>query len=111
MDAQDVADYALVTCNSEAAIAEHFDIDEEDVAELLLDATVERCPGCDWWHEAGELVDDNGDLVGCDQCREKDASWFGSPSLADAPVVSQPTSMSKLPLKSSLTLTIRPTTH
>jgi len=71
IDATDVADYALGTCNSEAEIAEHFDIEEEDVIDLLLDANVERCPGCDWWHEAGELVNDDGELVGCDQCREK----------------------------------------
>ena len=55
-DIADIGYYALGTCKSEAAIAEHFDIDEDDVPELLLDANVERCPGCDWWHEAGELV-------------------------------------------------------
>jgi len=28
-----------------------------------------RCPGCGWWFEVGELVDDAGDLVGCQDCR------------------------------------------
>jgi hypothetical protein len=39
----------------------------------LADGNLERCPGCEWWFEAGELVDDEDDedeLVCCQDCRE-----------------------------------------
>lgn len=36
----------------------------------LADCNLERCEGCGWWFEAGELVDDEDELVGCQNCRE-----------------------------------------
>jgi hypothetical protein len=39
---------------------------EDDLCEF-----VERCQGCDWWMHPGELVDEEGEVVGCDQCRPK----------------------------------------
>ncbi|MCX6055169.1 MAG: hypothetical protein NTZ74_09700 [Chloroflexi bacterium] len=40
------------------------------VESYLADCNLERGPGCEWWFEAGELVDDEGELVGCQDCRE-----------------------------------------
>ena len=37
----------------------------------LADCNLERCPGCEWWFESGELVDDEGELVGCPECRDE----------------------------------------
>ncbi len=44
----------------------------EEVEEGLLDLNLERCKGCDWWFESGELVNGAGDVVGCGDCRGKD---------------------------------------
>lgn len=51
--------------------------DDYDVSELedeLLEASVpiERCKGCDWWFECGELTDDDGEPSDCKDCREED---------------------------------------
>jgi hypothetical protein len=43
----------------------------EEVEDLLADYNLERCPGCEWWMEAGLLIDEHLDVVGCDQCREQ----------------------------------------
>ena len=71
-----VADYALGTCRSNAEIADRFDLDIDEVEEVLLDANIERCSLCGWWYESGELTPDedteeySDDLVGlCQDCR------------------------------------------
>jgi hypothetical protein len=44
-------------------------LDPDDVIESLLGINIERCLFCDWWFESHELVDGEGEFVGCDQCR------------------------------------------
>jgi hypothetical protein len=42
----------------------------EKLVDKLLDLNVEQCPTCRWWVEAGELVDDDGDVdKHCANCR------------------------------------------
>jgi hypothetical protein len=38
----------------------------------LADGNLERCPGCEWWFDAGELVDEDGELVGRQDCRDSE---------------------------------------
>lgn len=62
------------TCDSVEHALMHLelDADPEEVADQLLDVDLERCGGCGWWMEPGELVDDEGDVVGCGDCRGGD---------------------------------------
>ena len=46
--------------------------DYQDVLEALEELNLERCALCEWWFEAGELVDDEGIVVGCGQCRDSE---------------------------------------
>lgn len=45
-------------------------VDPEEAEDQLLDVSLERCKGCGWWFEPGELIDENNEVVGCDQCRK-----------------------------------------
>lgn len=63
-----VADYALGTCDSPAAIAQCFDMPEEDVEERLLDFSVEPCEGCGWWSESSDLAEEGAEGF-CSDCR------------------------------------------
>lgn len=69
---ENVYRYLEGTCNSAHMAIEYFDLDctIEDVEEAMLDMNLEQCPMCGWWTESCELVDDEGDVVGCDQCRK-----------------------------------------
>lgn len=48
------------------------EVSTEDALESLLDIGIELCDGCDHWMESGELVNDDGEVVGCSQCRGGD---------------------------------------
>ena len=63
--------YLEGTCNSLDIALERFDIalEVEDLEDMLLDLGIERCPDCGWWMESSELVDEDSEVVGCDQCR------------------------------------------
>lgn len=39
------------------------------IEEKIGDLNLERCCDCDWWCEAGELVDEDGEVVPCESCR------------------------------------------
>lgn len=43
----------------------------DEIHEGLEERNLVSCPGCGWWMEAGEIVDDGGEEVGCGDCREK----------------------------------------
>jgi hypothetical protein len=45
------------------------DVDPEELEEAVEDRNLERCSGCDWWMESHELIDDDGEVVGCRDCR------------------------------------------
>lgn len=69
---REIADYLTGTCNSIDQALDRLDLEfpVEDVEERLLDVNLERCPICDWWMDSAELVNEAGDVVGCDTCRE-----------------------------------------
>ena len=54
---------------SEHELAEKYELDDMTILDILADANIERCPTCEWWVEAGELVDDENELVSCLTCR------------------------------------------
>ena len=66
-----VYQYLEGTCHSATDAIYYFDLDctEEEVEEKMLELNLEVCPGCGWWVESYELVDENGELVYCDHCR------------------------------------------
>lgn len=68
-------DRALGSADGPAQLVASLDLDdsyEELVEELLLDANVEECPECGWWHDSGELVDEDGEPGSCVSCRNQD---------------------------------------
>lgn len=76
-DAIRLAKHVQGTCLSVEQALETLEIDADaDEAEEALEAqNYERCAGCGWWFESSELIDDDDNVVGCDQCRpqEQDA--------------------------------------
>lgn len=70
-----IADSLSGTCDSiEMVLArmdeESEDYDTEQIENDLLDHDLERCPGCSWWFECGELFSDNDKECGkCKDCR------------------------------------------
>ena len=67
-----VYSYLIDSCYTPSQAIEYFDLDctPEDVEEKMLDYGIEICPGCGWWVESGELVDDDGNLILCENCRK-----------------------------------------
>ncbi len=59
-----VAARAVGTTDSPAALAERFDVDEDDVEEMLSAEGAETCPGCGWWFWIESL---DADFY-CDDC-------------------------------------------
>jgi len=68
---ENVLSYLEGTCNSIEAAIERFDLDAsvEEIESYTLDNNLECCPGCGWWMESHELIDEDDNVVGCDQCR------------------------------------------
>lgn len=80
-DLQRLAEELQGTADSIETALERLDIDADDVSvddieDQLLEVSLERCQGCDWWHESNELApdpeteDDDDSLYGyCADCR------------------------------------------
>lgn len=68
-----IAEHLEGTCSLISSVLDklELDFDPSDVEDRLLSLNVERCSGCDWWMESSDLVDADGEVVGCDQCRKK----------------------------------------
>src|SRR5262245_45587396 len=47
------------------------DYADDEVEDQLCGAGLELCPGCGWWFESGELIDDDNEVVGCEDCRRE----------------------------------------
>jgi hypothetical protein len=78
MTARDLADKIhqdlLGTCESLSKYQDEYsEIETDDLEEALMEFNVERCAGCGWWYESGDLVDEdlNEETTGyCADCRE-----------------------------------------
>jgi hypothetical protein len=66
--AKRIADLAEGTCKSESELADKFEVDEDQVIEACLDFGIERCMGCGWWCESGELEEVDNEFY-CGDCR------------------------------------------
>lgn len=64
----------LGTCESVGHYIDRLNLDlsDDDLEDEMLTANIETCPHCGWWMESGDLLDDDGNVVGCDQCRDDD---------------------------------------
>jgi hypothetical protein len=57
------------TCTSVSEIADQLDLSEDDTEELMLDANMELCGGCGWWHACSDLeFDESRNLGFCRDC-------------------------------------------
>jgi hypothetical protein len=65
----EIVDTVTGYANGYTSAMAQFDIEAEDLDELLANANIEKCDGCDWYFESGELIDDNEEVVGCKDCR------------------------------------------
>ena len=45
------------------------DVEVDDMGEAI-EWYIERCKGCDWWHEVGELANPDGEDGFCKDCRD-----------------------------------------
>jgi hypothetical protein len=66
-----VAAHLEGTCAGVEAVIDRFELHVEPDAleDALLDVSLERCPGCGWWMASSALVDEEGSVVGCEECR------------------------------------------
>jgi DNA-directed RNA polymerase sigma subunit (sigma70/sigma32) len=64
----------LGTADSPEKVAEKLDLPYDSVEELetiASDANLEQCSECEWWVEAGELVDEDGEVTVCSSCQRR----------------------------------------
>lgn len=73
-----LANQLLGTCKSiESVLDQDDELDAlrdcsiDDLEDMVISKNVERCDGCDWWFESGDLVDENNEPVGCEDCRKE----------------------------------------
>lgn len=72
----DLAYLLLGTCTNISVEIERLELDDLiDWEDEMLTAGVEPCKGCAWWHESGDLIDneegDDSKTGYCPQCREE----------------------------------------
>ena len=71
----EVADAIIGTCDTTRKYIEWlFDkygikITSDQLKDELLSRNIEICPGCGWWCESDELVDEDSNVVFCENCR------------------------------------------
>jgi len=67
----EIADIFLGTCRTIGSVIDQYELDKtvEEVEDLLLDYSIERCPECEWWVESIELMDENDEPTPCDGCK------------------------------------------
>ena len=46
----------------------NFDLEVDEIEDIMADANYERCPECGWFKECGELVDAEGEPRACSEC-------------------------------------------
>jgi hypothetical protein len=68
-DIEKICDTVVSYATGYESVIREFEIEPEELEELLLDNDIEKCEGCDWFFHSYDLVDDDGELVGCRDCR------------------------------------------
>lgn len=59
------------TCGeADEFVIEEFGITQEQIEEIMAEENYEKCPECQMWVEAYELVDDDSEECPCDNCRK-----------------------------------------
>jgi hypothetical protein len=71
--AEDIKEYLLGTCNTDADAADVFGISEDRVLDLVIEAEIECCTCCGWWHEDWEMSDINGADLVCLDCFDEES--------------------------------------
>lgn len=66
----EIVDACTTLSLGEFRMRERFDLSVEELADLLLDFDVERCPSCKLHTDSHALFDHNGNIDGhCNNCR------------------------------------------
>lgn len=52
-------------------LADEFGCGVVDIESAMADMNYERCPECDWWVEAGELINDKEEPCPCSSCQPR----------------------------------------
>jgi hypothetical protein len=67
----DIIDRVANQGDGESWAMSAFDLELEEVEEIMEDANYERCPDCGHWVEAGELADDDCEPRPCYNCKPR----------------------------------------
>lgn len=70
-DINDLVDTVTGYADGFERARQRYKLEVEELEELLLDENIQQCEGCNWYVEAGELVDEQGVVNLCESCREK----------------------------------------
>lgn len=61
------------SCQTTWAIADQYDVDEDEVEEGLLEHNIEACPHCGFWVESCDILfGQNDEPVACYGCSDPD---------------------------------------
>ena len=70
-----IVEYMKGTTKNEDDVIDWFElnltfpkIEEYDITEIMLEFGLERCPGCGWWVNSFELIDEESEEKLCDSC-------------------------------------------
>lgn len=68
---RELCDIAVSCGDADMQIAGKYDIEGEELEDLLLDNNIERCTNCQWWCHSYELLDEEGEPVYlCSDCQD-----------------------------------------
>ena len=67
----DICETAVSCADADMKIANQYDLEGDELEELLLDNEIERCKECGWWCKTYDLIDDETDeaIYICSECR------------------------------------------
>ena len=68
-----IVDIVVHHADGEQTVVRDFPVTAKQLPELMLDAGYERCPGCRWYVECGELADEDGNPRKCYNCKPREA--------------------------------------
>lgn len=74
LDIHDIVDRCSSYADGEAQVRSKYRLSLERLTEIMLDQGYEKCKGCSWYVECGELTSPiDGELDGhCENCRPRE---------------------------------------